>query len=304
MLPILPLELTFRPQQDVRLPAYTGSLWRGALGSRLRSLACITGQDHCKGCQVVSRCAYGSLFETPAPPVGAKTGLTRYAQWPHPYVLSPCHRGGLWGAEASLQVRLTLLPSTLPHLPTLLPALRGLELRGVPMTLSDMAVARGGDGDPEWVPIGAAELLQQTPIVPSPPPLPNRAEITLCHPLRLRRDNRYLDADTFEFVPFFTALMRRISMLAHAAGRPLEADFQTLKSQAAAIEVSRRDLSWYDWQRYSARQRKSIPMGGIIGTFQIHGPLAPLWPWLWFGQWVHVGKGAVMGLGRYQVLQR
>ncbi|WP_420842151.1 CRISPR system precrRNA processing endoribonuclease RAMP protein Cas6 [Halorhodospira abdelmalekii] len=26
----------------------------------------------------------------------------------------------------------------------------------------------------------------------------------------------------------------------------------------------------------------------------------PIWPWVWLGQWLHVGKGAVMGMGRYR----
>ncbi|MEZ5581405.1 MAG: CRISPR system precrRNA processing endoribonuclease RAMP protein Cas6 [Candidatus Competibacteraceae bacterium] len=43
--------------------------------------------------------------------------------------------------------------------------------------------------------------------------------------------------------------------------------------------------------------------GGIIGELTLTGDkLAPFWPYLWLGQWTHVGKGAVMGLGQYRLL--
>jgi CRISPR/Cas system endoribonuclease Cas6 (RAMP superfamily) len=29
--------------------------------------------------------------------------------------------------------------------------------------------------------------------------------------------------------------------------------------------------------------------------------LAPLMPWLWLGQWLHAGKNATMGLGKYRL---
>ena len=35
-----------------------------------------------------------------------------------------------------------------------------------------------------------------------------------------------------------------------------------------------------------------MQMGGLIGEIELTGPaLAALWPGLWLGQWVHVGKG-------------
>lgn len=46
-------------------------------------------------------------------------------------------------------------------------------------------------------------------------------------------------------------------------------------------------------------------MGGVVGTVTFQAPdgetLAPFLPLLAMGKFVHVGKGAVMGLGRYRV---
>jgi len=38
---------------------------------------------------------------------------------------------------------------------------------------------------------------------------------------------------------------------------------------------------------------------GLIGAATYEGDRTPFWPYLVFGQWTHVGKGATFGLGRY-----
>jgi CRISPR/Cas system endoribonuclease Cas6 (RAMP superfamily) len=36
-------------------------------------------------------------------------------------------------------------------------------------------------------------------------------------------------------------------------------------------------------------------------TFSEQGNMAPFWPYLVFGQYVHVGHGATFGLGKYRL---
>jgi hypothetical protein len=44
-----------------------------------------------------------------------------------------------------------------------------------------------------------------------------------------------------------------------------------------------------------------MTLGGAVGTWTFEGDLAPLLPWLRLGQWLHVGKNASLGMGRYQL---
>ena len=95
--------------------------------------------------------------------------------------------------------------------------------------------------------------------------------------------------------------MRRTSAIAteHWA-QPLNADFPHL-SRAAATVSATGELQWRDWSRYSNRQQQAITLGGITGTWRFdHLPLefAQL---LHIGQWLHIGKETVFGLGRYQL---
>jgi hypothetical protein len=57
-----------------------------------------------------------------------------------------------------------------------------------------------------------------------------------------------------------------------------------------------------DLHRYSGRQRAELELRGITGYLDLpHGP-GPLWPLLAAAQWLHLGKGTVMGMGQLSVV--
>jgi hypothetical protein len=57
-------------------------------------------------------------------------------------------------------------------------------------------------------------------------------------------------------------------------------------------------LASADQKRWSGHTRQELDMGGIIGSFVLDmRGVEPLFPYLWLGQWLHAGKGAVMGMG-------
>jgi len=57
-----------------------------------------------------------------------------------------------------------------------------------------------------------------------------------------------------------------------------------------------------DIERYSRRQERRIPMGGLVGSVTYRGPLDEFLPWLALGEHVHVGKNTVFGMGKYRLL--
>ncbi|RLC18770.1 MAG: hypothetical protein DRI57_07960 [Deltaproteobacteria bacterium] len=76
-------------------------------------------------------------------------------------------------------------------------------------------------------------------------------------------------------------------MLSHAAD-----DVRTVSS----------DLRWEHAIRYSNRQKRSMPFGGLIGEVTFAGDLAPFWPFILLGEWMHVGKKTSFGLGQYELV--
>ncbi|WP_435101150.1 CRISPR system precrRNA processing endoribonuclease RAMP protein Cas6 [Arhodomonas sp. AD133] len=298
MIRVLPLKLTFEAESTLRLPDYPGALWRSAFGARLRRDACITGAASCDGCAVRQRCAYGAVFE-PAPTSRSLGLLQQFQDLPRPYVISPRHRGGEYGAGHRLPLDLILTESALPHFKAAETAFSRLELHGTCMRIIDVAVCPPTEDTQP----AATTAAGSTGYPIDAPPAPGTARIVLEHPLRLRQDKREVDASRFTVAVFVSSLLRRISSLHDAtAAAPMQANYRALIHHASErVHLTDVRLSWVHAERRSARQQRRVPMGGLIGCFTIEGDLEPLWPWLWAGQWAHVGKGAVMGLGRYRI---
>ena len=78
-------------------------------------------------------------------------------------------------------------------------------------------------------------------------------------------------------------------------------DFKGIIDKAKDIKVIKRDLKWYDWERYSARQDARMKMGGFIGEATFGGDIDPFMPLIKAGEILHVGKGTSFGLGKYEV---
>ena len=310
ILPILPLaryRLSFRATVDLRLPAYTGSAWRGAFGHALKRLVCVTREPTCPPCLLYRSCIHPYLFETPPDPGVGK--LTKYAAAPHPYVLIPDDHGGAIAAGETLTLNVHLFGHGNRHLPYVIHALNQAGQRGLGQDRGALALLGVAQADGEnWRSIytPGGDLNPLPPTVPVTPPCPERLTLRLLTPLRLNSKGRLVSQDRFRFHHLFSSLLRRISLLtAFHTDDPLETDFAGLTQAAHVLEPSRTRLRWHEWARYSSRQDTLVKMGGLVGEIELSGlDLEPFWPYLWLGQWTHAGKGAVMGLGRYRIDSR
>ena len=308
-LPVARYRLHLTADTVVCLPAYAGSTWRGAFGHALRRAVCVTGGRYCPHCMLYRSCVYPYLFETP-PPERAEM-LRKYPAAPHPFVIEPWPDCRKVAPGEAFGVDLVLIGRAQGQLAYFIEALRRAGHGGI-----GKGAARG-DGrysvttvEQEaagWQTIytSGRRLEPQPAQTPAIPPLPaGPVRVELSTPLRLKVAENLVTPERLRFRDFFSALLRRLSLLSYFhTDTPLDADFRTLVQAAEAIALSDADLRWHDWTRYSARQDALLRMGGLVGTFTLPGAaLAPFWPCLWLGQWTHAGKGAVMGLGRYRLI--
>lgn len=303
-LPQLPLarflfEFGFKGQNQ--LPAYSGSAWRGAFGLALKQTVCVVRHTACQDCLLRHSCVYPYVFETPPPPNTEKLRL--YQAAPHPFVINTTQHPS---DGQRIQLGLTLFGHGLRHLPYFIHALekagkQGLGKRHQPFEL--ISVSNRPANQPAQIIYSDEKRLQAVPpeaiIIPD---CPTHLRIHLESPLRLKQDNQNCNASRFAFGTFFGHLLRRISLLTYFhTDHPLETEFAHLTAAAKNVTVSEAQLAWQDWTRYSSRQQTTMNMGGLMGSFAVQGDLQPFWPYLWLGQWTHVGKGTSMGLGAYRI---
>lgn len=70
---------------------------------------------------------------------------------------------------------------------------------------------------------------------------------------------------------------------------------------AERVRLVADETRWVDVASYSARQRRTTPIGGFVGSATYEGELAELRELLVWGEVLHVGKNAVKGDGVYRI---
>lgn len=300
MIDIIALRLTYTVQRTLHLPRYAGGLWRSAFGSRLRRQVCITGEPTCQGCPLIRRCAYGYLFNTPAPDQNS-AGVA--GQVVHPYVLSPRNKYRDYQAGQTIQTDLFLLGPARHFLPEVLSTLKELRLHRTPVQLQAVAQYIPTEQGSDLQALTLAEALDVRAWHLQPPDCQPRAlRFIIEHPLWVRSQGRDMTPERFAFDKLLTSAMRRVSLLTRlTTGQAPDLDFKALARQARGVVQTSSNLHWHVWRRYSARQQRQIRVRGLVGEADVAGDLAALWPILWLGQWLHVGRSAVMGQGRYRL---
>jgi hypothetical protein len=302
------LRFRFVADETMRLPAYSGSAWRGVLGRALRQSVCVTRQPRCAGCLLLTHCVYSTFFESPpASPATAK----RYNALPHPFVLEPQIDGRReLQAGAELQLGMTLVGPAGDLKPYLIHALQrageyGLDRQRGRLTLIGVEQELSlGSGD--WQGIysvadGILATLRTAPAAPTACPEP--LGLRLLTPLRVKRHGRFVGAQQLTPADLLGTLATRVALLAELY-QPSTTTLDRAAVNAAidAVSIAERDLQWYEWTRWSSRQQTCMQLGGLIGTLTLAGAGArALWPLIELGQWLHVGKATSFGLGRYRV---
>ncbi|MGF1642987.1 MAG: CRISPR system precrRNA processing endoribonuclease RAMP protein Cas6 [Thiotrichales bacterium] len=303
-LPLARYRIELRADSPIRFSDYSGSAWRGLFGHALKRTVCVTRAPHCTGCLLYRSCVYSYVFETPPPP--ATERLRGAIAAPHPFVLSPDPGLRALSPGEVTHLDLTLIGRAQQHLPYMVHALSEAGKTGIGRDDGRFEITRIAQeaelGSDQWHPIFDGKTL--APLPPSnasQPPAPQATALRLLTPMRLKYADRLMTPERFESIGLISNLLRRLSLLSHFhADRPFEYDYAAMQTHARALNVAAPALEWYDWTRYSNRQRTTMQMGGLLGRVELGGAaLEALWPLLWFGQWIHAGKATSMGLGRY-----
>lgn len=293
--------LTERP---IHLPEYAGSALRGVFGHELKKLSCMLKQPDCRQCPLYRTCPYPAIF---APPPPVQPSWQSFSQIPVPYVIEAPEWGRTqYQTGDEFYFDLVLTGQALQQLPLLTLAWqRGLQ--------------RGLGSDRGTAQLQQVQLLTQTEPLdlydPASrqlrphasqiqiPPYPgcDSIQLSLQTPMRLQQNGKRASPKDLTASLLLNTLVRRLSLMSEFhLGHKLDCDFAALKQQSQQIQ-SDHQLHWQDWQRYSSRQEQKMTLGGWLGQWRLSGNLAPFWPFLYLGQYLHLGKETSFGLGKYRL---
>lgn len=311
-LPLLRLELVFTVDEPVELPAFRGNFWRGVFGPALKWIDQGIVPDLSTG-NIAAGSLYRTFFDSAPPPDAAKMRL--YQAIPHPYVLDAPTAAPVTRLKTGDQERiaLTLVGRAATAVEAVLGAFdlaarsglgRGREgKRGSARLTQTFAVWR--DEAPNAAVSVFEELGGYRPVsaqVPSIPPCPPLVRAILATPLRLVQNGRTVGPRQFQPGMLISTLVRRVSMMSEFFGdTPLNTDFRALKEMWEGL-THEPQLIFAELRRWSQREKRLLKMDGLLGSFVLDMRDAEaLFPYLWLGQWLNAGKGAVMGLGAIRI---
>lgn len=296
-------------ETPIRLPEYAGSTLRGAFGKALRRTACMTREKECKVCPLYRSCPYPAIFEAPPP---LDHALQKFSGIPAPFIIEPPEWGEReYAPNEHFQFHLVLAGRALEQLPLVIHAFQRALNHGIGR----------GEGTAQLIRVSKIDLdltetclyegphgqvaAHATDLPPLAPPLDSSETLTLefMTPLRIQRDSHPLGPDELTPRDFLVTLVRRVALISEFhVNRALDLDFGALAQAASAIE-SDKALTWRDWTRYSSRQKQEMTLGGCVGSWTLRGKLKPFMPFIHAGLWLHAGKNASFGLGRYRLVR-
>ncbi len=306
-LPLARYRFTFGVTQSISLQLYAGSALRGAFGHALRQLACVTKARECTGCPLLQSCPYPQIFSPHEIP-RLQGEFSTMQQIPVPYLIEPPHLGAKNLAVNSLLIfNMVLIGSSLQQLPMIILAWRRALLRGLGPT----------DGKAELLTVEllttnatqviyseeSPELQLHSTLVRVPQfSAPQDLHLHFTTPLRLQKDKNILGARDINAGILLRNIIRRVSLIAQfQLGQALHFDVPHCNTLADQV-IEERRLSWQDWSRYSSRQQQKMELGGLLGHWLLMEVPIDLLPFVYLGQWLHVGKETSFGLGRYQIV--
>jgi hypothetical protein len=312
--------LTVDTQAD--LPPYKGDLLRRALLWQLGPLWCRQPPRCPNGCQQPAHCLFGQLLEPVASSSWDPAILRLMGPTPPPaYVLwDEQDRRLALPPGSTFHFQITLIgPAAQRQLPVFIAAFLAAAEQGIgkerlhgpihqvsvltdPTQPPHPLLHQGTwHGDATPAPTSSLADGQRWAAAVAPNPVTSFA-LHFLSPLHV--EVRGQQVQTPDFVAIARAIVRRLRILSqvYGAGPWPQSDYGPLLDLAEQVQLAHHETTWITSNRRS-QHGGTMPMEGLVGQAWYHAPidLRPLLPILWLGQWVHAGKAAVWGNGRFDV---
>lgn len=302
-------KFTIRPQEKLILPPYKGSTFRGGFGHAFRKAVCVERKKECRGCSYQSKCIYSYVFETS---VAITEGKHQDRDVPHPFIIEPpMDERRHYGINDTLDFQLILVGHAVDYMPFFIFAFEEVGKIGVgknkgKYSLEKVTGINNGeetliyDGKSHFryyfLTLDSEEIMNEGKMFDS-----KIARLRFLTPARIKYNGKLTADANFEIL--MRNLFRRLSSLAEVhSGEKWELDWKGLIERTREIKTIHSDLLWKDWERFSQRQDTKLKMGGFLGEVTFEGDLSEFMPYLKLGEYLHIGKATVFGLGKYEII--
>lgn len=297
LLNTLTINFVCRVRDKIIFRGFPGQTLRGAFGYCFRKICCDTGLAECEECQKKTKCAYSYAFET-----HVEKGKTRVSseRAPHPFIFDvSLIEKSCYLPDEKFEFGMVIIGSGLGLLGYFIEAVKCMGEHGLGANHArfDLEYVTGVSGQVLWEKKRGFQLSGLEPDKSLRADIPGPLKVMLVTPLRIiSRGQNQLRLD---FGELLRHSMRRASNLQYFYGDgDIEADWHGLLEKAGRVPKLYEDLFWFDQKRLSTRQKKLIPIGGILGEVIYGEGWQEFWPWLDIIRRVNLGKNCTFGMGK------
>ena len=306
------LRFYLEAEEPIVLPPYKGSALRGGFGAAFKKLVCVVKKETCSECLLKDQCAYAYIFETSPPEGPSIFRMDKYESIPRPFIIEPSKEAKRYYESGErFYFDLILIGKAINFLPYFILVFNELGRIGLGRGKGKFKLLEIWHKNMK---IYSDEFRILKKIEPESIEIPEDINldridfedeeiiIEFKTPVRLKY-NRNLVVK-LEFFILITNLLRRLNLLNyfHGEAKEPEWDHKQIIESAREVKIKNDCLYWYDWERYSGRQKTRLKLGGLKGKITYEGKLARFMPWLKAGEIFHVGKATAFGLGEYVIL--
>jgi hypothetical protein len=333
-------EFVLTPEKTIIFPPFKGNVFRGALGKALKDLTCAFKSKQCNECLIRDKCLYAQIFESHN--VEGKSILKNIEKAPHPFVIFVPDKYRLeYPENDKIHFYLTLIGSAIEYISYFILSFEQIGKKGIGNNRSPFRVERVRVSGENIYDPAEKKVLRDFPVLkgcdflpacndntPSPqkkeskqkllqggkgggfleksPPnieVSNREGLKLFleSPTRIKFDGRFQKNITFDMI--VRNILRRVQLLCtFYCDGPDFVDFTSLIEKSKEIKIVDKKINWQQQMRFSYRQEKNVSMGGVSGWIEFAGDVAEFLPFLKIGEYLHVGKGTGLGLGKIKVM--
>lgn len=301
---------TLRAEDQLLLPYYKGSTFRGAFGGAFRRVVCALRRQDCGACILKTSCIYAYVFET-APSVDAAImGMNKYTSIPHPFVIEPpMETDRIYEPGEKISFGLILVGKAVDYLPYFVYTFEEMGKVGLGKRRGKyrLLAVETEDNSPVYSGEDRTIRPQSARVVTIPEEFILNGKrkvpltISFLTPTRISYGRELAVKPDFHIL--VRSLMRRVNLLNYFHGEKREAGWnhREIIAIAETVNIEKDDSRWWDWERYSTRQGARMKMGGFVGEVKYEGNIGPFLPILKAGEIFHAGKGTSFGLGKYLI---
>lgn len=309
-LEIVRLKFRLEAAEPLILPLENkGNVLRGAFGTVFKEICCGAACTRCALSPLRGHCAYAAIFE-PSPPPDSNR-LSSLQDIPRPFVFRPPADGkSRYKRGEVFEFELLLFGHAQEYLAYFIVAFRELSERGFGIGRGrcnlKYVAALDGNGAEDEVYSSETQCVRPSPkILHASSMMKESTSAT-----RIQIAYRTPTEITYQGVPVrspdFHHLIKRLRDRINAIawfyrGTLLNIDYAEFGKRAETIRTVESNIEWADRQRLSSRTRQRHPIGGFLGRVVYAGNISEYIPLLRLGEFVHVGKHAVWGNGRFEI---